>query len=67
MLRTRLISAAVAIPFLAWTIFLGPLWFFNLVVLFFTFVALREFAAMALICGALFVVLVLPALGRRRR
>ncbi len=48
MLRTRLMSAAVAIPFLAWTIFLGPLWFFNLVVLFFTFVALREFAAMAL-------------------
>ena len=48
MLRTRLITAAIAIPLLAWTIFWAPLWVYNLVVLFFTFVALREFAAMAL-------------------
>ncbi len=48
MLRTRLITAAVALPFLAWTIFLGPLWFYNFFVLLVTFISLREFAAMAL-------------------
>lgn len=41
-------TAAIAIPLLAWTIFWAPLWLYNLVVLFFAFVALREFAAMAL-------------------
>jgi len=47
-LRTRLLTAAVAIPLLTWTIFWAPPWVYIAVVLFFTFVALREFSAMAL-------------------
>ncbi len=48
MLRWRLITAAVAIPFLLWLIYRGPLWFLNAFVLAMTFIALREYSAMAL-------------------
>ena len=48
MLRWRLITAAVAIPFLLWLIYLGPTWFLDLFVLSMTFIALREYSAMAL-------------------
>ena len=48
MLRTRLLTAAVAIPLLVWLIFWAPVWLYNLVVLAATFVALREFSVMAL-------------------
>ena len=47
MLRERLITAAIAIPLLLWVVFWGPLWVLYLVVFAATFVALREFAAMA--------------------
>jgi CDP-diglyceride synthetase len=47
-LRARLLTAAVAIPLLVWAIFWGPLWLFNFIVLGITFIALREFSAMAL-------------------
>jgi len=47
-LRYRLFTAAVAIPLLSWLIFLAPAWIFNGVVLFATWVALREFSLMAL-------------------
>jgi phosphatidate cytidylyltransferase len=46
-LRERLITAAIAIPLLVWVVFLAPQWVYNLVVFTATFVALREFAAMA--------------------
>jgi phosphatidate cytidylyltransferase len=46
-LRERLITAAIAIPLLVWIVFWSPLWFLNLVVFAATFVALREFSAMA--------------------
>ena len=48
MLRWRLITAAVAIPFLLWLIYRGPLWFLTAFVLAITFIALREYSAMAL-------------------
>ncbi len=48
MLRTRIATAAVAIPLLIWLILWAPLWLFSSVVLGFTFLALREFSAMAL-------------------
>lgn len=48
MLRARLITAAIAIPLLVWVVFWAPLWVFNTVVLLACFIALREFAAMAL-------------------
>jgi len=48
MLRARLMTAAVAIPLLLWLIYRAPIWVLGVVVLFFTLVALREFAAMAL-------------------
>ena len=48
MLRTRLLTAAIAIPLLLWLIFRAPPWLYNLVILAATFVALREFALMAL-------------------
>jgi phosphatidate cytidylyltransferase len=48
LLRSRLFTAAVAIPLLAWLFFLAPAWIFNGVVLFATWVALREFSLMAL-------------------
>lgn len=48
MLRSRLMTAAVAIPLLLWLIFWAPVWLLNLFVLFITYVALREFAGMAL-------------------
>lgn len=41
-------TALVAIPFLLWMIYWGPVWFLNLFVLLVTFIGLREFAAMAL-------------------
>ena len=47
MLRDRLITAAIALPILVWVVFWGPSWLFDLVVFTATFVALREFAAMA--------------------
>lgn len=47
MLRDRLITAAIAIPLLIWAVFWAPQWVFNTIVFFLTFVALREFAAMA--------------------
>jgi phosphatidate cytidylyltransferase len=47
-LRARILTALVAIPFLLWMIHWGPSWFLSVFVLFMTFVALREFAAMAL-------------------
>lgn len=48
MLRARLMTAAVAIPLLLWLIYRAPVWLLGVVVLVFTFIALREFAAMAL-------------------
>ena len=39
MLRWRLITAAVAIPFLLWMIYRGPIWFLNAFVLSMTFIA----------------------------
>ncbi|MBI5505666.1 MAG: phosphatidate cytidylyltransferase [Deltaproteobacteria bacterium] len=46
MLRARVLTAAIAIPILIWLIFwASPVWY-NAVVLFFTFVSLREMAAM---------------------
>ncbi len=48
MLRWRLITAAVAIPFLLWLIYRGPVWFLSAFVLSMTFIALREYSAMAL-------------------
>jgi len=48
MLRWRLLTAAVAIPFLLWLIYRGPVWCLNVFVLSMTFIALREYAAMAL-------------------
>ncbi|RMF25189.1 MAG: phosphatidate cytidylyltransferase [Deltaproteobacteria bacterium] len=48
MLRARLITAAVAIPLLIYLVFCAPMWLFGTVVLAITFIALREFAAMAL-------------------
>ena len=47
MLRDRLITAVIAIPLLIWVIFWGPSWIYELVVFSATFIALREFAAMA--------------------
>lgn len=47
MLRDRLITAAIAIPLLIWVVFRGPWWVYDLVVFGATFIALREFAAMA--------------------
>jgi phosphatidate cytidylyltransferase len=46
-LRDRLITAAIALPLLVWVVFWGPQWLYDLVVFSATFVALREFAAMA--------------------
>jgi phosphatidate cytidylyltransferase len=46
-LRDRLITAAIAIPILVWIVFWAPMWLLNSVVFAATFVALREFAAMA--------------------
>ncbi|MFQ5352951.1 MAG: phosphatidate cytidylyltransferase [Candidatus Binatia bacterium] len=48
MLRSRFLTALVAIPLLVWLIFWASSWVFNFVVLLATFVALREFSAMAL-------------------
>jgi len=48
MLRWRLLTAAIAIPFLLWMIYWGPVWFLNLFVLTVTYIALREYSAMAL-------------------
>jgi phosphatidate cytidylyltransferase len=47
-LRARILTALVAIPFLLWMIYWGPAWVLPVFVLFMTFIALREFAAMAL-------------------
>jgi hypothetical protein len=41
MLRWRLLTAAVAIPFLLWLIYRGPVWFLNGFVLAVTYIALR--------------------------
>lgn len=46
MLRARILTAAVAIPLLIWLIFAASPLVYNAVVLFFTFVSLRELAAM---------------------
>jgi phosphatidate cytidylyltransferase len=46
-LRQRLITAAIAIPLLIWIVFWAPLWILIGVVFAATFIALREFAAMA--------------------
>lgn len=48
MLRWRLLTAAVAIPILLWLIYAAPTWCLNTFVLAVTYVALREYAAMAL-------------------
>jgi phosphatidate cytidylyltransferase len=47
-LRWRLLTAAVAIPFLLWLIYRAPVWCLNGFVLAMTYVALREYGAMAL-------------------
>ena len=47
MLRTRLATAAVALPLLVWLILAAPAWLYDSFILFFTFVSLREMAAMA--------------------
>ena len=46
MLRQRLATAVVAIPLLIWLILSAPDWIYSSVVLFFTFVSLRELSAM---------------------
>ena len=46
MLKQRLATAAVAIPLLIWLILWAPGWFYSTVVLAFTFLSLRELAAM---------------------
>lgn len=48
MLRTRLATAAVAIPALLWLIFLAPPWLFAGILIGITAVGLGEFAAMAI-------------------
>ena len=48
MLRARILTALVAIPFLLWLIFRGPDVILKIFVLTITFVALREFSTMAL-------------------
>ena len=47
MLRDRLITAAIALPLLVWAVFFAPQWVYNAIVFALTFIALREFAAMA--------------------
>jgi phosphatidate cytidylyltransferase len=47
-LRWRLFTAAIAIPLLLWLIYRGPVWCLNAFVLAVTYVALREYSAMAL-------------------
>lgn len=47
MLRYRLLTAVIAIPLLVWFILCAPAWTFILLVLTATFIALREFAEMA--------------------
>jgi phosphatidate cytidylyltransferase len=47
MLRDRLLTAAIAIPFLLWLIFWAPLAAFRVVVLLFTLLALIEYFTMA--------------------
>jgi len=47
MLRSRLLTAVIAIPLLVWFILWAPAWTFILLVLTATFIALREFAEMA--------------------
>jgi phosphatidate cytidylyltransferase len=48
MLRWRLFTAAVAIPFLLWLIYRAPVPYLKIFVLAMTFIALREYSAMAL-------------------
>ncbi|MEO2166563.1 MAG: hypothetical protein ABGY42_00320, partial [bacterium] len=47
MLRTRLVTAAVALPVVAWLIFAAPLWVFAGILVAITAVGLGEFVAMA--------------------
>src|SRR4051794_28571306 len=46
MLRQRILTAAIAIPLLIWLILWAPGWIYSPVVLMFTFLSLREMAAM---------------------
>lgn len=48
LLRSRLMTAAVAVPALLWVIFWAPIWVLNALILVLTYVALQEFAGMAL-------------------
>ena len=46
MLRTRLLTAAIALPLLTWLGLWASSFTFGVVVMIFTFIALREYAAM---------------------